>query len=376
MKIFIDCSNLQAGGGIQVAISFINDLLFLKREESYYIALSPQMIDSFDRLTFSKNFVFIDIEQKLYKGSLNFIGRGKELSRIEDSIDPNVVFCVFGPSYYKTNKFKLVGFAIPHLIYTDSPFFKMLSFKEKIINNILNSLKQYFFIKNSSALVFESDDANTIFKNRHSLTQKTWTVNNTLNEVFLNPEKWRELDFKFDSSLNILCLSAHYQHKNLQIIPSIIDELKNKYKFKNFKFILTVDKKDLDFKEEYNQYIVFLGKIDIRSVPSLYKQVDVLLMPTLLEVFSTTYLEAMYMNVPIVSSDMGFARDICDDAALYCEPLEGKSYAEALINIKNDDLLKEKLIHNGVNNLKRFNSSLERTKSYLKILIENSKNKN
>ena len=95
-------------------------------------------------------------------------------------------------------------------------------------------------------------------------------------------------------------------------------------------------------------------------------------MPTLLEVFSTTYLEAMYMGKPIIASDMGFARYICDNSALYSSPLVAASYADNINKLYRDEKLQAKLIENGYQNLKRFGDSLKRTKDYIKI-IENLK---
>ncbi len=39
--------------------------------------------------------------------------------------------------------------------------------------------------------------------------------------------------------------------------------------------------------------------------------------PTLLEVFSATYLEAMLMKKPIIASDLEFSRDICGESAYF-----------------------------------------------------------
>ncbi len=43
-------------------------------------------------------------------------------------------------------------------------------------------------------------------------------------------------------------------------------------------------------------------------------------MPTLLECFSASYLEAMYMKKIIFTSDLPFAHTVCKDAAFYFAP--------------------------------------------------------
>ena len=60
----------------------------------------------------------------------------------------------------------------------------------------------------------------------------------------------------------------------------------------------------------------------MKNVPSLYKQCDGLLMPTLLESFSGTYVEAMYHQLPIFTSDIDFASGVCKDSAFYFNPFD------------------------------------------------------
>lgn len=371
MKILIDCSNLRAGGGIQVAISFINDLNKLNLDYHFLVVLSPQM-ENFFTGKFGENFSFQNLNSNNHD---NIFKRSKELKKIEEKFSPDIIFTVFGPSYHKSNFPKIVGFAIPHLIYYNSPYIKNLSITGKIKNKILMTFKKKFFIKNSDALIFETEDARTTFINKFANNKKSYVVGNTLNEIFTRKEDWKFKNFNFKSDINILYLTANYPHKNISIIPKIIDVLLNDYKLENFKFILSIKKEDLGFSDKYDNYIEYIGKVNIENVPSLYDQVDILFMPTLLEVFSTSYLEGMYMSKPIITSDMSFARDVCQDGAIYCDALDAGSYANAIITVISNEDIKNKLIENGLKNFKRFGSSMDRTKNYLRILIDNT-NKN
>jgi glycosyltransferase involved in cell wall biosynthesis len=60
----------------------------------------------------------------------------------------------------------------------------------------------------------------------------------------------------------------------------------------------------------------------MKNVPFLYKQCDALLMPTLLESFSGTYVEAMYHKKTIFTSDFDFAKVVCRDVAFYFNPFD------------------------------------------------------
>ena len=369
MKIIIDNSNLFAGGGIQVATSFLNDLNHMKSTHEFHVVQSYNSSKQIDQSAFSSNFTFYDLKANHF----SILRRIKEVRSIERSVKPSAVFTTFGPSYYKSNCPKVVGFARGHLIYKKSPFFKRLSTKDRIKNEIINIYKKYFFIKNSDVLIFESDESREVFMKSTNKNIKSYTVNNTLNEIFLNREKWMDLPLITNSSLNILCLSANYPHKNLEIIPLIIDQLINRFGMSNFKFVISLTKKELNFEDRYDEFVDYIGQIDIKQIPSLYQKTDYLLMPTLLEIFSTTYLEAMYMGRPIIASDLGFARDICGNSALYSSPLNPTDYANNINKLFRDEKLRNQLIKNGIQNMKRFGDSLNRSKAYLKIIKKSIK---
>src|SRR5690606_8102239 len=161
----------------------------------------------------------------------------------------------------------------------------------------------------------------------------------------------------------------NYPHKNIAILPAVIDSLL-KNNFKKFKFYISLEKSDLNFEEKYNQYIHYMGKIDLMELPELYKSIDVVFMPTLLEVFSATYLEAMYMERPIVASDMSFARDICQDSAVYFNPVSAESAAKQLLKVYQDESLKAELLERAKVNIRRFGNSMDRTKKYLSIILK------
>ena len=154
----------------------------------------------------------------------------------------------------------------------------------------------------------------------------------------------------------------------MQIIPKLINEIQNIDPELNFKVHISLKKEDLNFNDKYDSYINYLGNVPLNQLPSLYQQMDVLLMTSLLETFSTTYLEAMAMKVPIVASDMPFSRDICAEAALYCSPLKADEYAEKILLLHNNISVKNELIQKGEQNLKRFGTSMDRTKKYIEII--------
>ena len=168
-----------------------------------------------------------------------------------------------------------------------------------------------------------------------------------------------------------MLISHNYIHKNLKIIRDLIPLLKS-YKIK---FILTID--DVEFKkmfEDLSDHVVNLSPIKLNSCPSVYFQCDALFFPTLLEVFSASYLEALKMQKPILTSNYSFAKEICGNAALYFDPLNPKDIAEKIIRLVNDKKFKLQLIKNGKIRINHFETSRSRAEKYLKILDKLTRN--
>jgi glycosyltransferase involved in cell wall biosynthesis len=92
---------------------------------------------------------------------------------------------------------------------------------------------------------------------------------------------------------------------------------------------------------------VNIGPVPPASLPEAYRSADALLLPTLLESFTRTYAEAMHFELPILTSNRDFARCICQDAALYFDPLDANSVARAMFRMMEDAALRRRLTQNG-----------------------------
>lgn len=81
---------------------------------------------------------------------------------------------------------------------------------------------------------------------------------------------------------------------------------------------------------------MLIGAVNIRQVPHLYEQSNVMFLPTLLECFSASYTEAMRMQVPILTTDLGFAHSICAEAACYFQPTSASDLGEKIVRLASD----------------------------------------
>jgi glycosyltransferase involved in cell wall biosynthesis len=97
--------------------------------------------------------------------------------------------------------------------------------------------------------------------------------------------------------------------------------------------------------------LVTLGPIAVNDGPALYRSCHICFLPTVLEMFSATYPEAMAMGMPIVTSNLDFAQDICRDAAVYFAPRNEDEAAERIFELINDRNQWETLVSRGYRRL-------------------------
>ena len=292
----------------------------------------------------------------------------KKLMELEKSIAPDIVFTVFGPSYWKPKALHLCGYADGAGYTPNSIAFKQLNFIEYLRTKLLINYKNYFITTTSSFLVVETEVAkNNISKFLSFPKSKIFVVGNTYSGVYNKCIKEpRPNNNKF---FKLLTLSSYYKHKNLSIINKVSDILNNEYQL-NVKFYLTINHEEYlkNFKETKN--IINLGPQLVEDCPKLYNSIDAMFLPTLLETFSASYPEAMIMERPIITSNLDFAHDICGEAALYFDPLDGYDIANKIKTIITDPLLYEDLVEKGKQRLKKFETSRSRAEKYLKCCEE------
>jgi len=75
----------------------------------------------------------------------------------------------------------------------------------------------------------------------------------------------------------------------------------------------------------------------------------------------------MSMEKPIVTTDLGFARSICGEAALFYEAKNARAAAEQIERLIHDQALQKDLITKGKEQLKAFDTPRERAEKYLAL---------
>lgn len=366
MKLLINTSNLNKGGALQVAHSFLNEIKS-NMEDTFYVVLSVELSHQIQIDDFSINFKFFiySLKPNLVK---SFLGRNSFLTNIENKYHPDCIFTVFGPAYWIPKTPHVVGFADGWCYNLESIAWNRISLFTKIKFKAIVKLKNYKIIQEADVLIVETDDAKKrILNTLDKMSPPIEVVGNTFSGIY-NLKAFANYKL-IPISINkfkLISISANYSHKNLRIIREVIPILEKRGL--KFHFYLTLKKVEFDkMFGKFDANVTNLGIIDNKFCPSIYKQCDALFLPTLLETFTASYPEAMKSEIPILTSDLSFAHDICGEAAEYFDPLNPEDIANKIEYIINNSDRRNYLIQQGKKRLETFETSSSRANKYMAI---------
>jgi glycosyltransferase involved in cell wall biosynthesis/SAM-dependent methyltransferase len=190
-----------------------------------------------------------------------------------------------------------------------------------------------------------------------------------------------------------LCLAHYYAHKNIEILAEAVRRLPQ-FTSQPAKCVITIAPDQHPRARrllerlghpELAGKIVNIGPVAAEMLPQVYQNADALIFPTLLESFSRTYLEALHFGLPILTSDRDFAHYLCQNAALYFDPLDAACVARRMAAVMEDPTLRRTLVAHGERVLAqaptwdaiaaRFVEALERTAGGRRQKAEGSRQK-
>lgn len=235
---------------------------------------------------------------------------------------------------------QLYNFDWPHAAYPYGLGWNAQSIQDKAISHVkLIMFKK--FLSSASIIMAQTEVMSERLRTLYHLNN----VEIVPNAVSLDNFKTRE-DRMFNLPAgyeNLLYLTFYYPHKNIEVFIEIARIIKARSL--PFKLITTLAPEHHpmaakflhDIKaQELDSIICNIGPVPMTHIASLYEQCSGLLMPTLLESFSGSYVEAMFHRRPIFTSNMEFARGVCGDAAYYFDPMNAAEIVDILVGAYSD----------------------------------------
>lgn len=302
----------------------------------------------------------------------------RELKALEKELNPDVVYSILSPSYFSfdcpevmrcCNAWDLIPLSHPvYKVVNKSLAFRM-KLKAQLIIYLMRKTK-YFMTQTEEA-------KRGICRVTGTADGNVCVVPNVLNKTFAEALK----EPIPHEGYNIVMVGAPAPHKNINILPKVARILKDRYKFRDVKFVTTFDPNAAPccelaqrFKENGVEHMWNnVGRKSQKELIDLYRSSDLGFFPSLLETFSATLLEYMCFGLPTVVSDMTFNTEVMGDAAFTYSPFDADAAADQIARIYLSKEIQEDLRHKGYEQLKRFSDFDKYYNDTLRFLTEIAK---
>lgn len=334
MKVLINTISTKkiSGGAFQIAYNFLQQTLERPDVEWSYVTSSDlDEILSIEVKRQKHYYVFPTQPDFIH----SYYRVKKELKELENILKPDVVYSITAPSYFSFDAPEVMRFTNPTVAHPNIYLWKVLPLKSKLRLK-LYSWNQKRMMRKANYFVTQTETTKQGIVEITGLpSSHVKVVKNVLPSIFSSVDNSHiDADKNF---VDIACVAAPVPHKNLEIIPDVLFELKKRGQ-NNVRFHITIplDNEILPiinnklYKYNIEDRIINHGRVPQGELASMYRNCELCFLPSLLEVFSVSTLEAMFFDLKIVATDFPFNREVMDDACLYYEPMNACSAAEKI----------------------------------------------
>lgn len=116
----------------------------------------------------------------------------------------------------------------------------------------------------------------------------------------------------------------------------------------------TIDQEIIDQLEHSNVRFENFKHLSNQEIYKHYLEADLVTFVSLHEGFGMIIIEANATGRPVISSNVTSIPEVAQDAALLVNPTDVGAVKKGILSILNDESLKNKLVANGIKNIKRF----------------------
>jgi len=156
----------------------------------------------------------------------------------------------------------------------------------------------------------------------------------------------------------ILFVGSIEPRKNLKNLILAYDLLPD-YLKKDFSLVLTgfsgwKNKEIKAFLDKNRDKVIYTGYVSENELALIYNKASVFVFPSLYEGFGLPPLEAMACGCPVIVSDRASLPEVCSDSALYVNPHEPEDIADKIMEVLENQELRENLIKKGIQRSQSF----------------------
>ena len=348
MKILINAISTKkhSGGAFQISQNFMLRSLEDNDIEWYYFAsqdVDDVIGEKFANLKGNRYFVFPT--QPDFRDSYKRVK--KKVAELETKIQPVVVYSITAPCYFTFKTKEVMRFTNPWVTHPNKYSWSTYGFAARV-KRWLYCMNQRRLMKAAHAFITQTETTKKgIMRVTGKPTEKVCVVSNVLPGVFKTMDT---TPIREDNWINVACVGNPVPHKNFDILPVVLLELRN-LGVENVRFHTTIpfdhplsnklEKQlmEMGMMENWKNH----GRVSQKELGAMYQRCQLCFLPTLLEVFSASTVEAMFFNLPIVATDFPFNTEVLADSCLYYEPKNAKEAAMQFVKLIADKTLQKEL---------------------------------
>lgn len=152
----------------------------------------------------------------------------------------------------------------------------------------------------------------------------------------------------------ILYVGNAYPHKNLERLITAFGEVRKKIPEAELVIAGNDDYFFKRLKRMDGAGVRFVGSPTDEELEDLYQSARMFIIPSLIEGFGLTPLEAMARGIPVASSRGGSLPEVLGEAAEYFDPERKDDITRVLIEVMNNNALRNQLILRGLEHASRY----------------------
>jgi len=345
-KIGIDCRSMSIGGGVKTYLTnLINELGKFDKKNKYFLYYdSEKNLDTFK----FKNFKEIVLKNR-YKFLIPYWEQIRLKNRvIKDEIDvfhgTKNTISLFLPK--KIKKIITIHDLTPFLFGNEMNYLDLIYWRI-IIPKSLKVTDKIISISNST-----KDDLIRLFPDTRKKITVVYHGSHNSQDGNVKIMTKKEEVGKF-----FLMVGAIRPRKNIERVLLAMSKISNKnFKLyivgKNLNYIKKIKKliKDCNLTER----VILKGYVSDEELNILYSTAIAYIYPSLYEGFGLPILEAQLRGLPVITSNNSSMPEVAGDGAFFVDPYSVDDIRNAMEQLIQDKVLRERLINNGHKNIQKF----------------------
>ncbi|PMG02424.1 hypothetical protein BCV00_17325 [Vibrio breoganii] len=374
ISFIFNCTTNTIGGAVQNSVNFILEIHRNRLDGDWYFLLSNEVYQQVKPILECDKYSVVPSPAKSLKSR-------SLLKRIAGKFPGALVYTSAGPAYVKFKNPHVMGISNPYLLGPEKISLSVFRTRFALFVRKLHTAYQLYYAKKADAYIFQTESSKKRFLNGTVTRKNRAVVYNALSANFLKEiDSPSSCDSRLDNdAFKVLVPSAYFEHKCIEDLPEVF-ELVNSMSKKYTCYLTITDEKFeylklLDQRFADKNLFVNIGPFKHSEAVGLYKNCDLVLQPSVLEVFSTSYIEALSMKKALIVPDLSFTRSICENFAFYYTPRDASSCAECILTASNTilELKNSTLKGDDFHSLLSKFGTQERRVKYILSLLKNYK---